>query len=161
MSNDSSLSKIFTAILYYEAEIKTIKKKLDYNEKKLAQRILKCGPGPIRSQSFDQDKGSSTTVFQTDLERLDEIGLLTVAIGILKSDLAEAEKNYAFQKGLVAGLRLDLQTRKETDIRVVVFEEKFVNHKSHEEIAKDLGYSVGHIFNTMVEINGLLGLNGD
>lgn len=130
--------------------IKSIDKTIESLQKELDNLIRQSGPINVRAVTYDTIPGVSIKV--PDIQVLERISVLRVAISINKTNLKEWKENLEdLKKEATKKAR-----NSNADIVLKVFVAAWFEGKSNHEIAEELGYSVGRIWNVKVEINQLL-----
>ena len=129
--------------------VESIEKQLEALQKELDTLVIKSGPANVRAIVYDSMPGVAIKV--PDMQVLERIGALRVAIDINKTNLKSWSETLDDLKRSIIKKSKQLD-----DLPLKVFVAGWIEGKSNPVIAHELGYSIQTIFNTKVEINQLL-----
>lgn len=147
--NISSSKNFYQQYQSTKLYVESIEKQLDALEKELDTLIRKSGPTNVRAVVYDSMPGVSIKV--PDIQVLERISALRVAIDINKSNLSSwSETLEDIKKSIIK------KSKQLDDLPLKVFVAGWIEGKSNPVIAHELGYSLQRIFNVKVEINQLL-----
>ena len=129
--------------------VESIEKQLEALQKELDTLVIKSGPANVRAIVYDSMPGVAIKV--PDMQVLERISALRVAIDINKTNLKSWSETLDDLKRSIIKKSKQLD-----DLPLKVFVAGWIEGKTNSEIAHELGYSVGRIWNVKVEINQLL-----
>lgn len=146
LNSSKNFYQVYTSTKLY---IESIERMISTLEKELDTLIRKSGPTSVRAISYDSIPGVAIKI--PDERVLERILELRVAIDINKTNLKSWSETLEDLKRSIIKKSKQLD-----DLPLKVFVAGWIEGKTNHEIAHELGYSVGRIWNVKVEINQLL-----
>lgn len=146
MNSSKNFYQSYTSTKMYVDSIEAIIKSL---EKELKTLVDKSGPSSVRAITYDSIPGVAIKI--PDEKVLHRIIELRAAIYINKANLMEwADTLDTIKRNITK------KSKTLDDINLKVFVAAWIEGKKNEEIAAELGYSIGRIWNVKVQLNQIL-----
>jgi hypothetical protein len=149
LNNVTSSKNFYQQYQSTKLYVESIEKQLDALQKELDTLVIKSGPANVRAIVYDSMPGVAIKV--PDMQVLERISALRIAIDINKTNLKSWSETLDDLKRSIIKKSKQLD-----DLPLKVFVAGWIEGKTNPEIAHELGYSVGRIWNVKVEINQLL-----
>ena len=151
MGSQSKSTIFYKTVIELKNDINTLKIRLDNYINERAEWIKKSGPAALRTVTYDQPNVQTSGPKHSEEWILDRIAELTGYIDAINLQLADKQ---------VSLNRLRYQRAKNSEkmspLQQKVFSLSVIDGKTNKEIAHELGYSLGTIWNTKMEINKIL-----